>query len=285
MALTIGYERLCLYNIFTLATNESRGFMDFHFDLNSFSVLHLFFLLPLIIFIWRVVKYLFASSVSQDSNASGTSFQNLISYGQPDVDKRNHKKKTVRGSDHAFSWVMIAEWIKNRSFQSGFRSDTIRQNTKWFSQDLRFDQGKYLLIMTLPRKMSIPDIKNGGFINTLINWFAEKLLKFFVASYFGSDFKKIVNLHDSKIFRFEKEQDYHIFSNDFDRVSNLLDDNLKAFLTDWRTNYPAVAERKQIGILVSEEGIIVSSQLAYFEEPGTQQFLDFSLAVSRLLKR
>ena len=84
----------------------------------------------------------------------------------------------------------------------------------WRTDAVKLPAGKFIMLMSTPGELKLGNIKRGGFINDLVNKAADAVLDFYVAGYFGSEYKSLVSIGEDGV-KIEREQlkDFMILTN------------------------------------------------------------------------
>jgi len=250
--------------------------MNFHWEGQGSFVFLIIFAIPFLSLFFRLSKYFFYKTLnsSRGDGAVPTMFQ-YFTAPLPDIALEDHQRKTVRGQEGKISWLLLANWRKWRTSRGGSSRTSIKQHTNWLTNDARVDSGKYFMLMTLPKKMKIPKIKRGGVFNQLVNWFAEFFLDLYVSSHFGPEYKELINIRDGKVFNLGKNQSYYVLSNDDYHAEKFINRGLLTYLDQWRDQIFHDG-RAPVGVLVTDRGVIITTQLALFTEHEQAPFVQFS---------
>lgn len=250
--------------------------MNFHWEGQGSFVFLILFSIPFLTLFYRLAKYFFKrASIADQGHAAVHSMFKQFSVPHPDIALEDHQRKTVRGQEGKISWLLVSDWRKWRSSRAGSGGTSIKQHTNWITPDVRVDSGKYFMLMTLPKKIKIPKINKGGWANAIVNWFAEHFLDLFVSGYFGPEYKELINIRDGKVYNLGETQRYYVLSNDEYHAEKFINRGLLAFLDEWRDQIFHDG-RPPVGMLVTDKGVIMTTQVALLTEREQTPFVQFS---------
>jgi hypothetical protein len=229
--------------------------------------------------IWRILRAIISKQKHHNH------FPPEHASDRKDINTEAYKKKNYQGSTAGVSWQMTAEMIKTyRSAGGNFRS-IVKQRTRWQSSDVRFAHKKFLLIMAMPKKIKINDMKKGGIFNAVINWMAERFLDVYVSGYFGEQYKELVNAEGASIIRFAEIQDFYILSNEPDQAKRLLTSTVIDMLKNWREQTNESNAKALSGVLLTEQNMIVCCQVALLDQAAAGRYAEFAAQLAVSLKQ
>jgi hypothetical protein len=141
--------------------------------------------------------------------------------------------------------------------------------------------------------MSTPRIDNSknkikkGFFAKIVNSVAELAIDLYVGSYFGPQYKSLVNIDGATKIDIPELKNFFILTNDDSLSKKFLTDITVKFIVNWMHNKPHFAHDSDVnmwGALFCEDGIIVSCQAEMTNANEAKVFSDFGASLATLMK-
>lgn len=196
-------------------------------------------------------------------------------------------EKVFDGSTGGISWKMVTTLL-NRGSHSGRTSNLWNSESIWTTTDVRFPDGKFLLIMSTPSEIRTGEFKMTGFFNKLLVFAVEKVLDFYVGGYFGIQYTTLVRINEqSNVIPLEDMKDFFILSNDPEGAKKFLDEGTRHAITGWKhqdMGFRQEAQVDQFGVLFAPDAMIVGCQTALRDPGEVKRFSDFACAMAVKMK-
>ena len=118
------------------------------------------------------------------------------------------------------------------------------------------------MIVSLPSKIKLQAPQGTGFMSNVVNKVAEVMLDMYVGSFFGEQYKSMINIADSSIIQRSDEDDFFILTNTLDTSENFLS-KTEPVIRKWKAQNAGFTAEKVVdafGILFAPDEMIVSVQ-------------------------
>ncbi|HEV8511666.1 MAG TPA: hypothetical protein VGQ59_00220, partial [Cyclobacteriaceae bacterium] len=126
-----------------------------------------------------------------------------------------------------------------------------------------------------------------GFFAKIVNSVAELAIDLYVGSYFGPQYKSLVNIDGATKIDIPELKNFFILTNDDSLSKKFLTDITVKFIVNWMHNKPHFAHDSDVnmwGALFCEDGIIVSCQAEMTNANEAKVFSDFGASLATLMK-
>lgn len=179
------------------------------------------------------------------------------------------------------------EWTLRSTIASGRRGAWMRK-AMWRTNAVTLPEGKFILVVSTPSEMKTGPIQRGGFINDLINKAADVMLDFYIAGYFGTEYKSLVNIGEDSV-KLEREalKDFMILTNHEAVAQRYFDDATCGTIASWKKNSQGFSREGQVdqfGLLFAPDGVILSCQSNMSNAEEVKLFSDFGAALVAKMK-
>ncbi len=121
-----------------------------------------------------------------------------------------------------------------------------------------------------------------GFIGNMVNKLAEVMLDMYVGSFFGDQYKHLINISDGHIIKRTEEDDFFILTNDVILSEKFLTQT-ETTIRKWKTQNAGFASEKIVdafGVLFAPEEMIFSIQTSLDTEEEVQHLASFAAALA-----
>ena len=170
----------------------------------------------------------------------------------------SHKDTRYDGELGGITWEGISTY---RRKQAGRHGSSFRY-FRWRTASVQFGEGKFLMIVSLPSKIKLQAPQGTGFMSNVVNKVAEVMLDMYVGSFFGEQYKSMINIADSSIIQRSDEDDFFILTNTLDTSENFLS-KTEPVIRKWKAQNAGFTAEKVVdafGILFAPDEMIVSVQ-------------------------
>lgn len=143
------------------------------------------------------------------------------------------------------------------------RRDLVQQTLKWSTNDVKMRNHNYVMFMDAPVEIKTDFNNEAGFLSSIKNFVAEKALDFYVANYFGAEYKELINISDGEIIRNDQLSNCLIITNTKDFAESLLDPEFIDLLKNWDSRTSSFSNQnlmKTPGILFAPDRLIITTQ-------------------------
>jgi hypothetical protein len=241
--------------------------------------------MPLILFFFAVIVIIIIfARLKKPKNT----LENSMS--EPKADQVAGTKEHT-GTTGTIQWKLTSTvWYKDtgRSTSKAL-SRSWNSRTIWQTDGFKLPANKFILLMSTPGEIKTRDIKRGGFVNKLINTAADVVLDVYVASYFGSEFKALVNIGEDAV-KIKRDQlkDFMVLTNHEQLAEKYFDDVTSATIAGWKkmdSGFSQEDKVDQFGLLFSPTGVMLSCHANMDSESEVKMFSDFgSVLVTKMLQ-
>lgn len=162
-----------------------------------------------------------------------------------------------------------------------------KRKSTWQTKEAAWPTGKYLLFMSTPGFVEAKPLHQGGFMNNMINKVADMALDLYVGSYFGNEYKNLVNLMESVKIERSELKDFFIFTNDATTANRFLDDATAQVIATWKQQKSGFRNEGNVdnfGMLFCPDGAILSCQADMATEQEVKMLSDFGAALAMKMK-
>ena len=151
-----------------------------------------------------------------------------------------------------------------RHKSAGHRQSASFRYFKWRTSSVHFEEGRFLMIMSLPSKLKlqVPQQQSKGFMSNMVNKLAEVMLDMYVGSFFGEQYKSMINISDSTIIQRTEEDDFFMLTNALETSENFLS-KTESVIRKWKLQNAGFTSEKVVdafGILFAPNEMIVAVQ-------------------------
>jgi hypothetical protein len=207
---------------------------------------------------------------------SSTSFSNKYNF---------LAEEDYSGTTGDIQWTLVSKEIEFNN--NNHHSHTWKRTTLWSTMDVKMQEGKFLMFMSTPRIDNSKNKIKKGFFAGIVNTFAELAIDLYVGSYFGPQYKSLVNIDGAVKIDIPELKNFFILTNDESLSKKLLNDVAVKFIVNWMHNKPRFAHESNVnmwGALFSEDGVIVSCQADMTTAAEAKVFADFGASLATLMK-
>lgn len=170
-----------------------------------------------------------------------------------------HKDTRYEGELGGIPWEGVSSYRRKQAGKHG----TSFRYFRWKTASVHFGEGKFLMIMSLPSKLKLQAPQQGtGFMSNMLNKVAEVMLDMYVGSFFGEQYKSMINISDSTIIQRSEEDDFFMLTNALDPAENFLS-KTESVIRKWKAQNAGFNAEKVVdafGILFGPDEMIVSVQ-------------------------
>lgn len=161
--------------------------------------------------------------------------------------------------------------------------------TIWQTDAFKLPPNKFILLMSTPGEIKTGDIKRGGLVNKMINTAADAVLDVYVASYFGKEYKSLVNIGDDAVkIKRDELKDFMILTNSEQLTEKYFDNATASTISGWKKMSSGFLQENkvdQFGLLFSPDGVMLSCRANMDTESEVKIFSDFgSVLVTKMLQ-
>lgn len=162
-----------------------------------------------------------------------------------------------------------------------------KRKSTWRTPEGAWPNGKFLLFMSTPGFENAKPMQEGGFVNNMINYVADMALDLYVGSYFGNEYKDLVNLKSGTKLERSELKDFFIFTNDATTANRFLDDATAQVIAAWKQQKSGFRNEGNVdnfGVLFCPDGVILSCQADMANEQEVKMLSDFGAALAIKMK-
>ena len=149
----------------------------------------------------------------------------------------------------------------------------------WQTDAIKLPAGKFILLMSTPGEVKTADIKRGGFLNKMVNVAADAVLNVYVGSYFGNEYKSLVNIGEDGVkMKREELKDFMILTNVQPLGEKYFDAATISMIASWKKMKAGFLQEEkvdQFGLLFCPDGVILSCMANMDNESEVKIFSDF----------
>jgi hypothetical protein len=189
------------------------------------------------------------------------------------------KETRYEGELGGIKWEGLSTYQQKRSTRT--RHATFRY-FKWKTSSVQLGNNKFLMIMSLPDKIKLQAPQQSkGFMSNMVNKLAEVMLDMYVGSFFGEQYKSMINIGDSQIIQRSEADDFFMLTNAMDESEKFLE-KTEPVIRKWKSENAGFSSEKMVdafGILFGPDEMIVSIQTSL----DTQEEVDMLAAFASAL--
>jgi hypothetical protein len=163
--------------------------------------------------------------------------------------------------------------------------DVWRRTSRWKTAAAAWPAGKFLMLMAAPGYNSAKaPVKRGGFFNKIVQMVGDFALDFYVANYFGGEYKKLVNLGDDGV-KIERAalNSFFILTNDEALANKFLDEGTVTTIANWRSaqlGFTSEGSVDNFGLLFCPDGVILGCQADMANAQEAKMLAEFGSALA-----
>ncbi|HLF35606.1 MAG TPA: hypothetical protein VI583_15290 [Cyclobacteriaceae bacterium] len=191
------------------------------------------------------------------------------------------------GVTGGISWKMDSI-ILSMAFGSK-SSQAWKRKSVWKSADIRWPEGKFLMIMSSPKETGLGNFqKTTGVLNKFLQFAIDKMLDLYVGGYFGNEYTALVGVENGgKVISKEGAKDFFMLTNHEGLAEKFLDDATLNAISAWKRQKTGFRQEAQVdlfGVLFAPDAMMVSCQAALREQEEVKMFSDFASAMAVKMK-
>jgi hypothetical protein len=164
-----------------------------------------------------------------------------------------------------------------------------KRSTRWKTESVKFPAGKFLMLMSTPGYDSASKpLKRGGFLNKLVNMAADFALDFYVAGYFGSQYKSLVGLENGSE-KIERQllNDFMILTNHKVLGEKFLDEATTSVIANWKKQNQGFSRERSVdhfGLLFAPDAMVLGCQTNMASADEVKTLSDFACVLAVRMK-
>ncbi len=193
-----------------------------------------------------------------------------------DGTSRSGSETEYSGQTGGIDWKLKSEV---RISSQDISKQVWERTSSWRTDTVKLPVGKFLMLMSAPGyNSSAHSLKQGGFLNKLVNMAADFALDIYVEGYFGSQYKSMINVGDSIKIEKPALQGFLILTNIEPLTQKFLDDSTVNVIANWKKQklgFTREGNVDQFGLLFSQDGVILSCQADMANAEEAKTFSDF----------
>lgn len=193
------------------------------------------------------------------------------------------------GTTGGIAWKLVSE-VRARgrdADDSPGRQNTEvwKRSTRFKTESVKFPSDKFLMLMSTPGYDSASKpLKRGGFLNKLVNIAADFALDFYVAGYFGSQYKLLVGI-DNGSEKIERQSlnDFMILTNHKALSEQFLDEATTSVIANWKKQNQGFSRERSVdhfGLLFAPDGMVLGCQANMASADEVKILSDFACALA-----
>jgi len=219
--------------------------------------------------------------VKRQASAAGLQVTSLAD-GHWSVSGEIHGDTEYNGTTGEIQWTLRSTVLVADRGED--RNKVWNRKSMWRTQAVKLPAGKFILLMSIPGEIKMGNIKRGGFLNSLVNKAADAVLDIYVAGYFGSEYKSLVNIGEDGV-KIEREglKDFMILTNIEPLAQQYFDEATVSTISLWKkSNQGFTLEDKvdQFGLLFSPDGVILTCRANMGNAGEVKLFSDFGAVLT-----
>ncbi len=232
----------------------------------------------------KLMKARMESMTDEPSNPVMTKTTSGRMQGQPGL-PGEEGEKLFEGITGGINWNLKSVILSTGRSQASRAWDA---KSVWKTSDIRWPDGKFLMIMSTPSPIKTGNIKNTGFLNKVIMFAADTAIDIYVSGYFGNEYTKLVGMENfGTIMNNDRLKDFFILTNLGILAEKFLDDASLNAISSWkqhRMGFRQESKVDQFGVLFAPDAMLVSCQAALREPEEVKLFSDFASAMAVKMK-